>query len=244
LVAALRAAAFVHLFRREGQEAQAHAEALLTLAHEHGFAGWLGDGTSLRGWALVERAAQSGAREQGEAGLVQLREGLAAFQATGEELFVPLYLGAVAQGYAQGGQAEEGLRVVAEALALVEKNEERWNEAELYRIKGELTLQQANQKAKGKKQKAKIPNPQHPTPSTQAEADAEACFLKAVEIAQRQQAKSLELRATVSLARLWQSQGKSTEAHQMLSKIYNWFTEGLDTKDLQEAQALLDELSH
>ena len=83
---ALAHVAHVHLFRREGQEAHAQAEALLTLAHEHGFALWLGVGTSLQGWALVERAAQSGAREQGEAGLVQLREGLAALRATGAEI--------------------------------------------------------------------------------------------------------------------------------------------------------------
>ena len=149
----------VHLCRCEGQEAQAQAEALLTLAHEHGFAQWLGCGTSLQGWALVERAARSGAREQGEAGLVQLREGLAVLQATEAELWVPLFLGALAQGYAQGGQAQEGLRVIAEALAVVEKNEERWNEAELYRLKGELTLQQESQKSKGKSQKSKLPIP-------------------------------------------------------------------------------------
>jgi class 3 adenylate cyclase/predicted ATPase len=142
LVEALGAVATVHLFRREGQEAQAQAEAVLTLAHEHGFAWWLACGTSLRGWALVERAARSGAREQREAGLVQLREGLAAWRATEAELWVPQFLGAVAQAYAQGGQAEDGLRVVAEALAVVEKNAERWNEAELYRIKGELLLAQ------------------------------------------------------------------------------------------------------
>ena len=150
----------VHLFRREGQEAHAQAEALLTLAHEHGFALWLGFGTSLQGWALVERAAQSGAREQREAGLVQLREGLAALRATEAELWVPLFLGALAQGYAQGGQAEEGLRVIAEALAMVEKNEERWNEAELYRLKGELTLQ-TEVNVQGAK--FHVTNPQPPT---------------------------------------------------------------------------------
>ncbi len=146
LAEALCAVAHVHLFRREGQEAQAHAEAVQTLTHEQGFAWWWGVGMSLRGWALVERAAQSGAREQREAGLVQLREGLAAVRATEAELWVPLLLGALAQGSAQGGQAEEGLKVIAEALAMVEKNEERWNEAELYRLKGELTLQQSSSK--------------------------------------------------------------------------------------------------
>jgi hypothetical protein len=140
LAEALGHVAFVHLFRREDQGAHTHAETLLTLAHEHGFAWWLGFGTSLQGWALVERALRSGAREQREAGLVQLREGLAALRVMEAEIYVPLLLGALAQGYAQGGQIEEGLRVIAEALAMVEKNEERWNEADLYRLKGELTL--------------------------------------------------------------------------------------------------------
>ena len=198
----------------------------------------VGLGTSLQGWALVERAAQSGAREQREAGLVQLREGLAALRATGAELWVPLFLGALAQGYAQGGQAEEGLRVIAEALAMVEKNEERWNEAELYRIKGELTL--AKQMPEVTESEVRLPSP---TPNPTPKAEAEACFLKAIDIARKQQAKSLELRATMSLARLWQQQGKHPEAHQMLSEIYNWFTEGFDTKDLQEAKALLESLA-
>ncbi|MBI3757158.1 MAG: AAA family ATPase [Deltaproteobacteria bacterium] len=134
----------VHLFRREGQEAQAQAEALLALAHEHGFTLWLCFGTSLRGWALVECASESGAREQGELGLVQIREGLAARRVMGSEIWASLFLSALAQGYAHSGQAEEGLRVITEALAVVEKNEERWNEAELYRLKGELLLMQAD----------------------------------------------------------------------------------------------------
>jgi hypothetical protein len=131
--------------------------------------------------------------------------------------------------------------VVAEALALVEKNGERWNEAELYRFKGELTLQQENQKSKGKNQKAKITNPQSLTPNPQTEA--EACFLKAIEVVRHQQAKSWELRAATSLARLWQQQGKQHEAHDLLSDIYNWFTEGFDTQDLKDAKALLEELA-
>jgi adenylate cyclase len=80
-------------------------------------------------------------------------------------------------------------------------------------------------------------------PNPQAQADAEACFLKAIDIARHQSAKSLELRATMSLARLWQQQGKKAEARQMLAEVYNWFTEGLDTKDLQEAKAFLEELT-
>ncbi|MBI3797960.1 MAG: hypothetical protein HY268_13470, partial [Deltaproteobacteria bacterium] len=90
--------------------------------------------------------------------------------------------------------------------------------------------------------KSEVPNTQHLTPSTHAEAEAEACFLKAIEVARHQSAKSLELRAVMSLSRLWQQQGKPQEAHQMLAEIYGWFTEGFDTKDLQEAKALLDSL--
>src|SRR5262249_52998277 len=90
-------------------------------------------------------------------------------------------------------------------------------------------------------------NSEIPDPKSQilnSESEAEACFLKAIDIARKQQAKSLELRAATSLARLWQQQGKQAEAHKLLSDVYNWFTEGFDTKDLQEAKALLDELSH
>jgi predicted ATPase len=109
---------------------------------------------------------------------------------------------------------------------MVDKTDERWNEAELYRLKGELTLQS---KVQGPSYKVK---------------EAEEYFLKAIEIARQQQAKSLELRAATSLARLWQRQGKKAEAHNLLSDIYNWFTEGFDTLDLKEAKALLDELRH
>ena len=237
LVEALGAVALVHLFRREGPEAHAHAEALVTLAHEHGFAWWLGVGTSLQGWALVEHAARSGAREQREAGLVQLREGLVALRATGAELWVPLYLGVLAQASAQSGQAQDGLRVVAEALALVEKNGERWSEADLYRLKGELTLQTEVNVQGAKFHVTNL----HP-PLSDPQVEAEACFLKAIAIACRQEAKSLELRAATSLAHLWQWQGKTAEAQELLAPVYHWFTEGFDTKDLQEAQALLEEL--
>ncbi|MBI3796867.1 MAG: AAA family ATPase [Deltaproteobacteria bacterium] len=254
LAEALGAVARVHLFRREGQDAQAQAEALLTLAHEHGFPDWLGWGMSLQGWALVERASLSGAREQGEAGLVQLREGLTALRAIGAELWVPLLLGALAQASAQGGQAQAGLSVLTEALAMVEKTEERWNEAELYRLKGELLLN-AERMANGKEARPKqnderqtkeegreILSIHHSSFIIHRSEEAEECFLQAIEVARKQEAKSWELRATVSLARLWQQQGKKNEAHKMLFEIYGWFTEGFDTRDLQEAKALLVEL--
>jgi predicted ATPase len=145
----------------------------------------------------------------------------------------------LAAAYAKVGQVEEGLAVLAESLAFVDKTGLRFSEAELYRLKGQLVL------ASGVRRPAsENPSPQHPAPSTEAEVEQEAeeCFLKAIEIAQKQKAKSLELRAVMSLARLWQQQGKQAEAHQMLAEIYNWFTEGFDTKDLQEAQTLLGEL--
>jgi predicted ATPase len=184
-----------------------------------------------RGWALAERG------QEGE-GIQQIHQGMAAHRATGVELYRPHHLALLAEAYEKTGQVEEGLRALAEALTVVDKNGERFYEAELYRLKGQLALQQ-----KSKEQRVKIAtSSEPPTPSTQAEAEVEACFCKAIEIAQRQQAKSLELRAVISLSRLWQQQGKYTEAHRRLSEIYNWFTEGFDTKDLQEAKGLLVEL--
>src|SRR5262249_49457731 len=117
------------------------------------------------------------------------------------------------------------LTTVAEAVATVDKTGAGYYEPELYRLKGELTLQSRVQ-----------------GPKSKVEKEAEACFLKAIEIARKQQAKSLELRATTSLARLWRQQSKKAEARQILAEIYGWFTEGFETKDLQEAKALLDEL--
>jgi predicted ATPase len=153
----------------------------------------------------------------------------------------------LAEAYGKVGQVEEGLTVLAEALAQVEKTGERVYEAELYRLKGELTLQfkaslkQVSGKSQASQDKTKVPNAQSLT--SKAQSEAEACFLKAIEIARKQQAKSLELRAVMSLSRLWQHQGKREEARQMLAEIYNWFTEGFDTKDLQEAKELLTQLA-
>jgi predicted ATPase len=147
-------------------------------------------------------------------------------QAMGAKIVEPYLLARLAEAYGKVGQGEEGLSVLAEALAVVDTTGERVNEAELYRLKGQLTLQ-----------------PQGPGPKLQCEEEAEAYFHKAIEIARRQQAKSLELRAVMSLSRLWQQQGKKEEAHALLADIYGWFTEGFDTKDLQEAKALLEQLT-
>ena len=108
--------------------------------------------------------------------------------------------------------------------------------------KSQTSLGQVSDKSRASQDKSEDTNPQSPTPNPQAEA--EECFLKAIEVARKQQAKSLELRAVMSLSRLWQQQGKQKEAHEMLAEIYGWFTEGFDTKDLQEAKTLLEELNH
>jgi hypothetical protein len=136
------------------------------------------------------------------------------------------------------GQVMDGLHVLTEALQIIDSTGERLHEAELYRLKGELTLQKLSVVSS----QLSVTDSQPLTPDPQGEA--EACFLKAIAVAQQQQAKSLELRATMSLARLWHQQGKHREADQMLSEIYHWFTEGFDTADLKEAQALLAALTH
>jgi predicted ATPase len=148
-----------------------------------------------------------------------MREGMVAMQSEGVRCYLPGVLRSLAEAQAKAGHPEEGLTTLAGALALVEQTEGRHWEAELYRLRAELLLMQGD------------------------DAEAEASFRRAIEVAQRQQAKSWELRATVSLARLWQEQGRIDEARQMLAEIYGWFTEGFDTPDLQEAKALLEELS-
>jgi predicted ATPase len=238
---ALVFAAVFHPLRREEQLTREQAEAGLTLSTAQGFVPSLAVGMTLRGWALAEQG-------QGEEGIGQMRQGIATWRATGAEVQVTYFLALLAEAYGKVGQAEEGLTVLSEAVALVHKTGERHYEAELYRLKGTLTLQsqaslgQVSSKSQASHNTSADSNIQHPTPSTQAEAEAEACFHKAIEISRRQQAKSLELRAVMSLARLRRHQGKAKEARLLLAEIYHWFTEGFDTKDLQEAKALLDKL--
>jgi predicted ATPase len=168
-----------------------------------------------------------------------MRQGHPAFQASGSKVERLPNLAHLAAAHGKAGQIEEGLNVLAEALDLVQKTGACTWEAELYRLKGELTLQQF----KVQSSRFKVGESSE-FGVLSSESKAEECFRKAFEIACKQQAKSLELRATVSLARLWQQQGKTAEAHQMLAEIYGWFSEGFDTKDLQEAKALLEELAH
>jgi predicted ATPase len=242
LARTLNSAAYLCWSRGEQQAARELKEANTTLSSEQGFPVWMASGTFLKGVMLVEQG-------QGEAGIAQMCQGLAAYRAMGTEIAQTGHLAWLAEAYGKVGRGEEGLILLIEALVFVDKTGERVHEAELYRLKGELTLQSKQVEDKSQTSHGQVEdksagtNTQHLAPSTQTEAEAEACFLKAIDIARRQQAKSLELRAVMSLARLWQQQGKKVEALQLLAEIYGWFTEGFDTKDLQEAKALLNELS-
>jgi predicted ATPase len=234
---ALHYDAMLHKWRREAQLVQERAETVMALSSEHGFARWLAGGMIRQGWALV---VQGSAAE----GIALLSQGLATWRHMGGELGLPNILGILAEAYGTGGRAEEGLRVLAEALATAHKNTERHYEAELYRLTGELLLQQAGESP------PPASDTPHPTEASVEAAqtvalwtEAESCFLQALEVARHQQAKSFELRAAQSLSRLWQQQGKRAEARQLLAEIYGWFSEGFDTPDLQEAKSLLDALA-
>jgi predicted ATPase len=196
---------FVSQYRRDVLTVHEHAESAVALSTERGFPLWVAQGTILRGWALAMQG-------QGEAGLAQVRQGIAAYRVTGA---------ALADVYDHLGHTEDGLQTLAEAHTLVEQHEERQWEAEIHRLRGVLLLRQPG------------------TP----QAEAETWLQRALDVARRQEAKSLELRAAMSLARLWQQQSKQTVARALLAPVYHWFTEGFDTADLQEARALLEELA-
>jgi predicted ATPase len=206
-------AATIHGFRREGQTVHEFSNTVIALASEQGFPFFGALGTMAQGWSLVMqgRAAE---------GVVQLRQGLAALQAMGEELERLWFLTLLAEAYATRREVEEGLRVLGTTLTLVAQRGDRWWEAEMHRLQGDLLLQL----------------------SLDNQPEAESCFQQAISIAQRQRATSWELRAATSLARLWQSQGKRDEARALLEPVYSWFTEGFDTADLIDAKELLDEL--
>ena len=213
LAQALLWAAGLRQFRRERAEAQAQAETAMILSTEQGFPVWLAIATMQWGWALA-------AQGHGGEGIAQIHQGLAAMRATGVELGRPHWLALLAEAYGHVGQTQEGLTVLAEALATVHSRAGRWWEAELYRLKAELLLQSGVQ---GLESEVLTPDPELQT----RDAEAEACLHQALEIARHQEAKSLELRAAMSLVRLWQQQGKRTEAYKLLAPIYGWFTEDL-----------------
>jgi DNA-binding winged helix-turn-helix (wHTH) protein/predicted ATPase len=233
-------AGMVKHLRGEWDEAERLAQKMIALAREHELPQMATLGALLQGGTAVHHGMP-------EEGIPLLTTGLARYHDMGAQLLMPYFLSFLAEGYWQQGRKAEALQTVNEALSLTTTNLDVFWEAELYRQKGQLTLQQfqvSSPKSQARKSpKSKSPNTQHLTPSTPAEVEAEACFLRAIDIAREQGAKLLELRAVMSLSRLWQSQGKKKQARQMLAEIYNWFTEGLDTKDLQEAKALLAELT-
>ena len=207
-------AAWHRLLRGEWQAAQEHADAAATLAAEQSFPFWSAVAGMWRGAAL----AQQGRPEEGIE--LQARSNLA-YRAMGAEIGFTHTLAWLADAHRGIGRVDEGLQVVGEALALVDKNDEHGQESELYRLRGELLLIQ--------------PVPDEPR--------AEACFRRAVGIARGQHARSLELRAALSLARLLGKRGLREEASLVLAEVYRWFTEGWDTADLRAARTLLDELS-
>jgi predicted ATPase len=213
LVFALQYNARLHMWRRETALVKEQAEAAIALMQEHGLVNFLGGARVILGWVLVEQGAVA-------EGIEQIRRALDIHGIHGRKLGLYENLAILARAYGRAGQTAEGLRVLAEAMAAVHDNGEYYCDAELYRLKGELLLQS----------------------SMEAAEEAEACFRQALDTARHQQAKSLELRAAMSGAHLWQRQGKQAEAHQVMAEIYSWFTEGFDTRDLQEAKALLEAL--
>jgi predicted ATPase len=221
LAYALFFSTWVYQFRREWQHAHELAQACINLTAEQGFMLLIAGGTMFRGWALVARSAEPAIGQAHLAeGIAQMEQGLSAWHATGAEVLRPYGLALLAEAHARMGQHEKGLTLLAEALAVINRTEERRWEAELHRLRGELLLAQGTDNA----------------------TEAESCFHQALDVARHQQAKSWELRAAMSLAHLWQQQGKGPEARELLAPIYGWFTEGFDTADLQEAKALLNEL--
>ena len=206
--------AILRQFVGDWQAMRARAEQAIAIAAEHGFALVQAAGRIMLGWALL-------GQDHGAEGARQIRQGVEAYRAGGAAMQLPHFLIPLAEAARVLGRPEEALDVLTEAIALVEKTEERYLEAELHRLRGEMLLAHA---------------PGDPRPAEQA-------FQKGLAVARAQGARSLELRVAMSLARLWQVESKTTKARDLLAPVYNWFTEGLDTPDLKDAKALLDDLA-
>jgi predicted ATPase len=198
------------LYLGEMQGAAEQAEALMALAAEQGFAQWIDAATFLHGKVLTTQG-------QGAEALAQMRQGLTDVLTTGGAVYRTVFLTLLVEALGKLDRVDEGLRMLAEAVTAVDESGQRLYDAELQRLRGELLLRQAAPDA----------------------VQAEACFQAALDVARRQEAKPWELRAAMSLARLWQSQGKRQDAHDLLLPVYEWFTEGFDTADVQDAKGLL-----
>jgi predicted ATPase len=205
---------YTYLFCGKYAAASAQTDELVILADEKGAVYWKAFAMWLQGWllALTGKAAES---------VHMLASGITAWRSTGATLGGPTQLSSLAKAYADFGQFDEAWRCISEAMTAVETSKERWCEADIHRMAGEIALAS-------------------PEPNA---AKAEAYFERALSVARQQQAKSWELRAAMSMARLWRDQGKRDEARDMLAPVFGWFTEGFDTLDLKEAKALLDELA-
>jgi predicted ATPase len=200
-------------FRRDVATLREQAETALAQATEQGFPIWVAMATISRGWALAMQ-------NKGEGGVVELAKGIAAWRATGAGAWLLFYFTIQAEALNLLGKTADARQKLDEAQAAMERTEERWWEAEIYRLRGTLLLRH----------------------STASQTAAQTWFERALDVARRQQAKSLELRAATSLARLWCEQSKHAEARALLAPVIGWFTEGFDTPDLSEATKLLDEL--
>jgi predicted ATPase len=211
LVVVLTFAYWAAIVTRSAADAKHYADEQIALATEHGFEFYLGVATVVIGWSSI-------ASGQASDGLALVQKGLAAVRETGAVFTIPNYLNILAQGHGALGRPEEGLKHLASAIELVEKNDERVWEPELDTMRGELMAMMGDRAA------------------------AEEAFHRSLTVSRRVCAKLLELRASTRLACLWRDQGKRTEARDLLAPIYGWFTEGFDTLDLKQARALLDEL--
>jgi adenylate cyclase len=209
---ALSFAAWFHQFL-DREAVKAHVEENIALATEHGFFAGRANTEFLRGWLLAEEG-------DAEAGITQMSKSLVNQQTGRVSLRFAHSAAMLAEALRKSARTSEALKLVTEAIATSQRAGGRYYEAELHRIKGELLLGQ----------------------SPRAGEAGENCLAQAMQITRRQSAKSLELRAAMSLSRLWQRQGKREEARQLLTEIYGWFTEGFDTADLKQAKALLEDL--
>jgi predicted ATPase len=211
---ALNMAARTVIFCGDYVAAKKHSDELIALGHERATPQWKAYGIMHQGWILSLTGKASEA-------VSTITSGLDGFRSTGATQFAPLYLSYLAKAHAELGHFDEAWRCIADATNHIKSTKETWHDAEVHRVAGEIALM---------------------LPEADA-AKAEAYFERALSVARQQQAKSWELRAAMSMARLWRDQGKRNEARDLLAPVYGWFTEGFDTLDLKEAKALLDELA-